>query len=324
MPEHGGNLDLAIRLYGGVHDDWIDLSTGINPHPYTLPTIPEKAWSCLPTQDEMDSLEKTASLAYCTSGHTVAFSGAQSAIQLVPRLRKPGLVNILSPTYAEHAAAFKMAGWQVQLVSEFEKLMNSDAAVVVNPNNPDGRQYQPGELLELSAHVGLLVVDESFGDPYPELSVAPLVTDQSESIVVLRSFGKFYGLAGLRLGFAVADEPDADELRRLAGPWPVSGPAIAIATTALADRDWRKEALQRLKRDSAQLDRLANLCGLRLVGGTYLFRTYETEGIEDVKERLISERVWARFFEECPKWLRLGLPAKLEYWERVHRALQTI
>ncbi|MYB35205.1 MAG: threonine-phosphate decarboxylase [Gammaproteobacteria bacterium] len=321
MSDHGGNLDLAIRLYGGSHDDWIDLSTGINPHPYPLPGIPEKSWSCLPTREEIDNLEKTASRAYCTSGCTIAISGAQSAIQIVPRLRKPGVVNILSPTYAEHTAAFKMAGWQVQQVSEFEKLADSDVAVVVNPNNPDGRGYQPNELLELSSHVGLLVVDESFCDLAPELSVASLITRESKSLLVERSFGKFYGLAGLRLGFVIAGELDADSLRRLAGPWPVSGPSIAVATTALADCGWRKNALQRLRHDSGQLDRLANQCGLRLVGGTHLFRTYVTGDVEMLKERLVQHRIWTRWFADYPDWIRLGLPSKTEHWDRLERAL---
>lgn len=321
MPDHGGNLDLAIRLYGGFHDDWIDLSTGINPHPYPLPEIPKKSWSCLPTRDEIDSLEKTASQAYCTSGCTVAISGVQAAIQLVPHLRKPGLVNILSPTYAEHAAAFKIAGWQVQQVSEVGKLVDSDVAVVVNPNNPDGQQYQPSELLEISSHLGLLVVDESFCDLAPELSVAPLITRESTSLLAERSFGKFYGLAGLRLGFVVAGELDADNLRRLVGPWPVSGPAITVATTALADRGWRINALQSLKHDSVRLDRLTNKYELRLVGGTQLFRTYATSDVEMLKERLVQHRIWPRCFSSYPNWIRLGLPSRIEHWDRLERAL---
>ncbi len=321
MPDHGGNLDLAMRLYGGCHDDWIDLSTGINPHPYPLPVIPEKSWSCLPTRNDMDSLEKAACQAYGTRGCVIAISGAQSAIQLVPRLRKPGLVNILSPTYAEHATAFMTAGWRVQQVSDFGKLADCDVAVVVNPNNPDGRQHQPDELLELSCRVDLLVIDESFCDPAPELSLAPLITRESQSLLVERSFGKFYGLAGLRLGFVVAGELDTDSLRRLAGPWPVSGPAIAVATTALVDRDWRNKALQRLKHDSARLDRLANQHDIRLVGGTPLFRTYATRDVETLKERLVQHRIWPRCFSDYPNWIRLGLPSGMEHWDRLEAAL---
>ncbi len=320
MPDHGGNLDQAIRLHGGFRDDWIDLSTGINPHPYPLPTLLEKTWSCLPTRDEINNLERIASQAYCTAGCTIAIAGAQSAIQLIPRLRKSGLVKILSPTYAEHAAAFKISGWQVQHVSEFEKLVDSDVAVVVNPNNPDGRQFQPSELLELSSHVSLLVVDESFCDLVPDMSVAPLITRESGSLLVERSFGKFYGLAGLRLGFVVAGEPDADRLRQLTGPWPVSGPAIAIAATALADRDWRKKTLQRLRQDSARLDQLASQYGLRLVGGTHLFRTYAYSDVEILKERLVQYRIWPRCFTDYPNWIRLGLPSGTEHWDRLKRA----
>ncbi len=321
MPEHGGNLDLAMHRYGGSRDDWIDLSTGINPHPYPLPAIPEKSWSCLPTCHEIDNLEKIASQAYGTFGCIVAISGTQSAIQLVPHLRKPELVKILSPTYTEHAVAFKMAGWRVQLVSELEQLVNADIAVVVNPNNPDGRLYQPSELLDLSSRVDLLVVDESFCDLAPELSIAPLITRESRSLLVERSFGKFFGLAGLRLGFVATGELLADELKQLAGPWPVSGPAIAVATTALADQDWRKKTLLRLKQDSARLDQLASQCSLQLVGGTQLFRTYATSNVERLKEQLVQHRIWPRCFPDHPDWIRLGLPSTIEHWNRLERAL---
>ncbi|MCY4273936.1 MAG: threonine-phosphate decarboxylase CobD [Gammaproteobacteria bacterium] len=322
MDEHGGNLDLAVRLYGGTYEDWIDLSTGINPYPYPFGNIPERAWSCLPTAHEIGNLERIAGIAYGVSDLlTVAISGAQTAIQMIPLLRSQGLVRVLSPTYSEHATAFKNSGWKVENVSTLEELNGADVGVVVNPNNPDGRHHQPLELLNISSSIGILLVDESFCDLYPELSVAPLITDQSESIIVLRSFGKFYGLAGLRLGFALSGKNNIDNLRQLAGPWPVSGPAISVASIALADREWRTKTLKRINYESAKLDQLANQSGLKLVGGTLLFRTYKTDRMNEIKKQLIQQRIWARFFQDYPDWIRLGLPAKPEHWHRVRRAL---
>ncbi|WP_395667211.1 aminotransferase class I/II-fold pyridoxal phosphate-dependent enzyme, partial [Methylocella sp.] len=242
MRDHGGDLDEARAAYG--EGDWLDLSTGINPAPYPLPQIPARAFSALPTGAEIDALEATAQAAYGTCAPMVALAGAQAAIQLVPRLAPrgsrlapQGCARVLGPTYNEHRAALAGAGWRVEDAASPEALAGADLAVVVNPNNPDGRRFSPDRLIALAARVGLLVVDESFADAEPGLSLLPRLGPGLGNIVALRSFGKFYGHAGLRLGFAAADAARAERLRALAGPWPVSGPAVVVGRAALADAD---------------------------------------------------------------------------------------
>ena len=319
--DHGGNLDAAIRAHGGTRADWIDLSTGINPVPYPLPPIPPHAWTALPGAGEMARLRQAAARAYGTQARLLPFAGAQAAIQAYPRLATSGDARVLAPTYNEHAAALRTAGWTVAQVDTPARLEGADLAVVVNPNNPDGRRTEPQALRALARQVGLLVVDESFADPEPELSLAPGLGEEDGTILVLRSFGKFYGLAGVRLGFAIAGTRPADRLAEIAGPWPVSGPAIAIACKALEDTGWQRATVQRLRHDAARLDGLAAATGWQLIGGTPLFRTYETGDAAGVQKRLARHRIWSRIFPYSVGWIRLGLPGTEADWMRLEAAL---
>jgi cobalamin biosynthetic protein CobC len=239
----------------------------------------------------------------------------------VPHLGRGGAARVLGPTYEEHAGALADGGWQVTQVREVAALAGADLAVVVNPNNPDGRRHAPDDLLALAGRVGLLVVDESFADAAPALSLAPHLAPDAEGVLVLRSFGKFYGLAGLRLGFALAGEGLAGAVRAMAGPWRVSGPAVAVGRAALADTVWQAEARVRLARDAARLDALAAGAGWGLVGGTPLFRTYETGDAAAAQQRLARARIWTRAFPYAAGWLRLGMPGMEEGWTRLARAL---
>ncbi len=243
-------------------------------------------------------------------------AGAQAAIQLLPRLAPPGCVAILSPTYNEHAAAFRAAGWQVEDTSDIAALAGADAAVVVNPNNPDGRRHTPGDLTALAARVGLLIVDESFADPTPDLSLCP--TLGRPGLIVLRSLGKFTGLAGLRLGFALGAPSDIARLAELAGPWAVSGPALALGAAALADTAWTQATRARLAADARRLDALAPW---PLAGGTALFRTYDTPDAAAAQDHLARARIWSRIFPWSTRWLRLGLPGEPTEWDRLAAAL---
>lgn len=315
MRDHGGNLDAARVRYGD--GDWIDLSTGINRVPYPLPPIPAGAWQALPDRAAMARLIRAAQAAYATKAAVLPVAGAQAAIQMIPRAFPAGLARVLGPTYNEHAAALRAAGWQVEEVGELSALAGADLAVVVNPNNPDGRCHPPEALRLLAGQVGRLVVDESFADPVPELSLA---SDPGRALV-LRSFGKFYGLAGVRLGFVLGEDAAIAALAEMAGPWPVSGPAIAVGGTALADRDWAAASISRLQDDAQRLDGLAAGAGWRLVGGGHLFRLYETPDAEAAQQRLARHHVWSRIFPWHWHWLRLGLPAPGE-WARVDAALR--
>jgi cobalamin biosynthetic protein CobC len=194
-------------------------------------------------------------------------------------------------------------------------LAGADLAVVVNPNNPDGRSYAKNDLLALLPRVGRLIIDESFTDPMPELSLA--AEAGRAGLLILRSFGKFYGLAGLRLGFVLGTEEDISALSGMIGPWPISGAAIAIGRRALLDREWAKTTASRLERDSRRLDATATSQGWKLVGGTSLFRLYETEDARAAQAQLAGAHIWSRIFEQQPRWLRLGLPGNETEWERL-------
>ncbi|NRB00188.1 MAG: threonine-phosphate decarboxylase [Rhodobacteraceae bacterium] len=315
--DHGGNLDAAIARWGGARRDWIDLSTGINRVPYPVGNLDTHAWTALPSATDVQNVINAARGAYRTTAEAIPLSGAQAAIQLAPLLRPVGVARILTPTYNEHAASFRNHGWEIEEVEGLGDLPGADAAVVVNPNNPDGAQYTPDALRDLAATVGLLIVDESFADPNPALSIA---ADIPENVLVLRSFGKFYGLAGVRLGFALSHDPFAARIRALAGPWAASGPALAVGTKALRDTHWISATKERLAEDCERLDHLAMTAGWQLVGGTALFRTYRTPSAQAAQIALAEHRIWSRIFPYDQHWIRLGLPAP-EDWARIETAL---
>lgn len=318
--DHGGDLDRAKRLYGG-DAEWIDLSTGINRLPYPIPAFSTRAWHDLPTHAALDDLKQAAAQAYATTAAIAPLAGAQAAIQLLPRLIKPGRARILGPTYNEHAASLKAAGWQVEECAGLEALAGADLAVVVNPNNPDGKTYAAQDLLALHEKVGALVVDESFGECAPRASLAPHAGRRG--LFVLRSFGKFYGLAGARLGFVIGADDEIATLADMAGPWPVTGPTISLGAKALRDEPWRTVTATRLVRDAAQLDALATKAGWTLVGGTSLFRLYDVGEAVTVQMRLARAHIWSRVFPYRADWLRLGLPGAEAEWARVSEALSS-
>lgn len=318
MRDHGGDLDRAQARYGA--GAWLDLSTGINPVPYPVPDLPARAWTALPTRAEVAALEACARRAWHARRDCVALAGAQGAIQLVPQLAPPGAARVVGPTYNEHAGALRAQDWTVEEVATPEDLRGAALGVLVNPNNPDGRRWTPAELLDVARDVGLLIVDESFADPMPEVSVLPLL--EAQRVVVLRSFGKFYGLAGLRLGFAFGSDEVLARLKALAGPWAVSGLAIAVGQAALGDTGWQSETCSRLAADVGRLDRLAEAQGWRLVGGTPLFRTYDAGDALAAQERLAQHRVWSRVFPYSDSWIRLGLPGDEAGWQQLATAMQ--
>jgi cobalamin biosynthetic protein CobC len=319
--DHGGNIDAAMRRHGGDAGRWLDLSTGINPVPYPVPEISLQAFAALPTQGDMDALCAAAATCYATRAHVTPMAGAQAVIQAVPHLARPGVARVLTPTYNEHAAALRACGWRVEDVGAVDALVGADCAVVVNPNNPDGTRHDPARLTALARQVGLLVVDASFADPEPDLSLSPVLDNAPENVIVMRSFGKFYGLAGLRLGFALSGATLAARLAELAGPWPVSGPAIEVARCAFRDRDWQRQTCARLTRDAARLDAMAQGAGWTLVGGTPLFRTYHTPDATAAQAHLAQHHIWSRVFPYSRHWLRLGLAGPREDWDRIRAAL---
>jgi cobalamin biosynthetic protein CobC len=319
MLYHGGNLDFAMRRFGGAWEDWVDLSTGVNRRPYLVPELAARHWNALPSRADIETLQDAARAAYAAPARILALAGAQAAIQLLPHCFGRGEARVLAPTYNEYAAGLQAAGWTVRDVAELGALAGADLAIVVNPNNPDGRVHDPAALLGLLPQVGRLVVDESFADAVPGLSLAPQAA--RAGLLVLRSLGKFYGLAGVRLGFVLGADTDVEAFARLAGPWPVSGPAIAIGQRALLDRAWAEATIMRLIGEAQRLDAMALTAGWILVGGTPLFRLYEVGDAAAAQEKLARENIWSRIFKDRPGWLRLGLPGDETEWERLAAAL---
>lgn len=324
---HGGSLVEARRLFPGAPEPFIDLSTGINPHSYPLPALPHELFTRLPEPASLEGLREDAARAYDapSAAHITCAPGTSILIPRLMALHPPGHVAVLGPTYAEHAHAARLAGHRVVETGNLALLAEADIAVVVNPNNPDGRLLARADLLalrdRLRARGGLLVVDEAFMDAMPGgVSLATEVQDGG--LAVLRSFGKFHGLAGIRLGFAISEAATAARLAAALGPWPVSGPAIAIARTALPDAAWRSAMQAQLARASDRLDGLLQTAALEIVGGTCLFRL--VSGGEQLFGHLGRAGILVRRFQERPGLFRFGLPATEEGWTRLAHCLQRL
>lgn len=325
MLEHGGRLRAAARKHGIPLADWLDLSTGIAPYGFDLPAIPVEAWSRLPEAE--DRLEAVARDYYGVAS-LLPVAGSQAAIQMLPRLRRGLTVGILSPCYGEHAAAWRREGHRVIEFSEGSvprALDSLDVLVVVNPNNPTGRLLPVERLLDwharLAARGGWLVVDEAFMDPTPESSLAPY--SAQPGLILLRSFGKFFAMAGARLGFVLAEPDVLSTLENALGPWPVAGPSRFIGTALLADRHGHERQRARLFADAARLEQLLSSSGLPPAGGCALFQWVLTESAAALQESFANQGILVRHFEH-PSSLRFGIPPGEAGWSRLAGALKTI
>ncbi|TLX59572.1 threonine-phosphate decarboxylase [Stutzerimonas nosocomialis] len=321
MLEHGGRLRAAAARHGIPLADWIDLSTGIAPYGWTLPPIPDSAWMRLPEPD--DGLE-AAARAYYGADAVLPVAGSQAAIQALPGLRPRARVGVLSPCYAEHAEAWRQ-GHHLQEISEGaipRALERLDVLVVVNPNNPTGRLIPPQQLLDWHAQLaergGWLIVDEAFMDCTPPFSLAP--HSHLPGLIVLRSFGKFFGLAGARLGFVLAETKRLQALSERLGPWTVSGPARVLGTALLNDGEGQQRQRERLRRDGQRLAMLLAHHGLPVTGGCALFQWIAHAEARLLYELLACNGVLARLFEQ-PLSLRFGLPAHEAAWARLEQVL---
>ncbi|MGH8488260.1 MAG: threonine-phosphate decarboxylase CobD [Gammaproteobacteria bacterium] len=321
MLKHGGRLREAAARYGMPIEEWLDLSTGINPEAWPVPPLPPSAWPRLP-EDE-DGLE-AAARAYYGTDPLLAVAGSQAAIQALPLLRGPCRVGIISPGYAEHAYAWRRAGRVVAAVPAAD-LGNAaryvDVLVVINPNNPTGDRFAPETLLDwharLAARDGWLVVDEAFIDPTPADSLAPYST--RPGLIVLRSLGKFFGLAGARVGFVLAESSWLHRLVKHLGPWTVAAPSRWAATLALADRAWQEATRTRLVKQAERLAALLRRRGLAPGGGCALFQWLPSPHAAAIHERLARQGILTRLFTE-PASLRFGLPGEAG-WPRLEEAL---
>ncbi|HEX3495729.1 MAG TPA: threonine-phosphate decarboxylase CobD [Methylocella sp.] len=312
LAEHGGDLFAARRAYPQAPEPWLDLSTGINPYAYPFACPPLESFTRLPQPDALRKLEAAARAAYRAPAFAeiVAAPGSQAIINLLPHLVPARCVGILGVTYCEHARSWAASGADLSVVADLSGLEDKEVAIVVNPNNPDGKLAATADLHALAAVLrgrgGLLIIDEAFVDFLaPGASAIPDTTESG--VVVLRSFGKTYGLPGLRLGFAIAAKPLAEKLRAALGPWPVSGAAIAIGSAALTDAKWLAATRARLHADASALDKMVAAASFAPLGGSPLFRLVRHEDAQGWFERLAKAGILVRRFEARPAWLRFGI-----------------
>jgi cobalamin biosynthetic protein CobC len=328
---HGGRVDIAASLYPSAPTPWIDLSTGINPVPWPIGPVALARYQRLPLASEIAELTEAAAGFYGLPDNAKMLSvpGSEMAIRLLPRMTGPGRVGVLAPTYGSHGQAWRDAGADVQELAALPHPDREDCetVIVVNPNNPDGRIIARTDLAAFArvwtARGRRLIVDEAFADLQPELSMLAL-PELPAGTTVLRSLGKFFGLAGLRVGFVATSEPDATTWRQMLGDWPVSGSACEIATSALRDQNWIAATRMRLTADRKRLDGMLGGAGLRLLGGTDLFRLVEAPDGKDLLDHFSRTGILVRGFAGESRQYRFGLPGDADAWQRLEAACATL
>ncbi len=312
--EHGGDLSEAVERFGGPADTWLDLSTGINPYSYPLAEdLPASAWTRLPERAAEERLATAARQAYRVPDHLglVTAPGTQVLLSLLPLVLPEGPVAIATPTYSSHKKVWVREGREpVEVSSAYALPADARVVVLVNPNNPDGRLIDVKSLLEiartLSGRGGFLVLDEAFADVMPGASLLPHLGN--ENVLVLRSFGKFFGLAGLRLGFLAGPKEVTARLSGLLESWSLSGPALEIGAAALRDTSWQDRMNRQLVDEMADLTLTLSRYGLSVFGGTPLYALAGLRNARDMHEALARRRIWTRIFDYAPTWIRFGLP----------------
>lgn len=323
MLAHGGNLNDAVARYGIARDQWLDLSTGINPITYPVPELSADIWHRLP--EASDALLEAAHHYYGTP-NLLAVAGTQAAIQALPRTRAHCSVAIVAPVYAEHAYRWRQAGHDVREIhaDDMEHAADRfDVLVLCNPNNPTGAKFPAEQLILLAERLaqreGWLVVDEAFIDATPQDSLLNL--GSPPGLIVLRSVGKFFGLAGLRLGFVAAQADLLEALADQIGPWSVSAAAQIIGTQALGDTQWQNAMREQLSLQGQRLRKLLGEFDIQS-SGTNLFQWWQEEQAERFREHMARRAIWVRVFPQQARGIRIGLPANEEGWQRLHQALQ--
>lgn len=322
MLEHGGRLLRAARTYGIAPADWLDLSTGISPFAWPVPAIPAAAWTRLP--DDEDGLVEVAQT-YYGAPQLLPVAGSQAAIQMLPLLRSVSRVGVIAPGFNEHAHAWRRAGHQViELAAEelLARVDDVDVVVLIHPNNPGGDRFDPAALLachaRLAARGGWLIVDEAFMDATPDDSLCAHAA--TEGLIVLRSVGKFFGMAGARAGFVCGSASLLDAAREQLGPWTISGPTRYALRHALADVAWHAQARLRLHACSARLAHLLTKYDIAPTAGCAFFQWWRGDRAKDVHRALAVQGVLTRFFDQ-PYSLRFGLPEDDVAFERLDAAL---
>ncbi|HJV24451.1 MAG TPA: threonine-phosphate decarboxylase CobD [Aromatoleum sp.] len=324
MLYHGGRVIAASLQYGIPAVEWLDLSTGINPRGWPVPSLSSACWQRLPEED--DGLEAAAAQ-YYGSPRLLPVPGSQAAIQTLPGLFPRAGVAVMGPLYNEHPQAWAKAGHEVQRVAyaDLAQALVAETPVIVlcNPNNPTGESHPRAAILaaarELAGRGGWLLVDEAFADPLPADSVAALAgSPEAPNLIVLRSPGKFFGLAGARVGFVFAAPEILARLREIIGPWAVAGPSREVTKQALTDRRWQSDTRETLLAEGRRLRAL--LAPLGQVAGTPLFATVTTDRAHALVKHFAERAILVRHYDPQPL-VRFGLPANETDWQRLEAAI---
>ena len=325
---HGGALDRIQAQFPDAPHPWIDLSTGINPWSYRGFTLDEAAFDRLPTESAYVACRDAMAEAFKAPARSVILSpGSELLIRLLPGWLTPHRVAVFSPTYGDHAEVWQQAGCEViETDAPLAHADEVDLVVLCNPNNPDGRIFAREDMLtacdRLASKGGWLIVDEAYGDLTPDLSL----TSQGgrDGLIILRSFGKFFGLPGIRLGALIAPPVLVAQASQQLGAWPVSSGALEMGAAAYRDHIWHNDTRARLQLGRAMLDRVLEENGVYVVGGTDLFRHVRVEDAERTWLHLARAGIYVRRFDAVPRHLRIGLPADEIALARLNEALSLL
>lgn len=358
---HGGRLSEAAAKYGISESSWLDLSTGVSPWHYPVPDMPSSCWNRLPEEDDgLIAAADRYYGGYKALAVAGSQAAIQCLPKVLAKGRcSTGVVLLPRVGYKEHERAWRMQGWKIEYYGanslepnkhkqdhrpnddalsndksgddktenfyqpEAEQLERCDVLLVINPNNPAAhltpRTVLTAWLTQLSARGAMLVVDEAFMDMTPEQSMLPLAND---NLIVLRSVGKFFGLAGVRAGFVYAGSEIKDALQTQLGPWCLNGPAREICKQAFIDSDWHRQQAKRLQASRQRLQELLSLLPGKVVG-TDLFQTIYLPNAPSWHEHLCRHGVLTRLTDEQDA-LRFGLPADELQWIQLTSALQSV
>jgi cobalamin biosynthetic protein CobC len=320
--EHGGNLEKAIKAYGGLRSEWLDISTGISPFSPPIPKLSIDDWQRLPEQSSMEELADVAKRYYGSVQNCAVTSGSQFLINHLPDLLE-GEVGIVEPTYGEYAASFARHKRDFNSINSLDDIGNAQSIILANPNNPTGQLFSRDVLSELPTILaqrgGYLVVDEAFCDVCEQSSM--LIGDLIENLIVLKSLGKFFGLAGARIGFVFAHDKILHQLEQLQGPWAVSGPSLAVARDILSSDRIRDDLLLKITNRHNEMVTVLKEIGLEVVGGTKLFTLIRDENAWALHEHLLTCKILTRKFDYNSHWLRLGLTRNQEEDHRLKEAI---
>ena len=326
--EHGGNSDQAAAHFGHDPNNMLDLSTGISPRAYPTADVTAQSWNQLPSHSQLDTCLAAARRAYEVPEKLgiMAGAGTQSLLQFIPSLLPcGGIVWIDEPTYNEHRPAWEAAGHQV--ITGDTNLGKAQSAVIVAPNNPTGKFVHDAIMAtakQTAATGGIMLIDGAFAMP---AAADPAASDLLGALVAfphvvhIRSFGKFFGMAGLRLGFAIGAAVHMDQLQRCVGPWAVSSVALDIGNTALNDTVWQAQHSQFLRQQTEQLQMVLTRANLKILGGTTLFQTIQSSRANHLHDHLAKAAIWTRKFSQMPDLLRFGVPANAADFARLSESL---